>query len=362
VSDIFISYATVDRRLAVQLASFLEEHGYSVWWDRDLNAGEQFYIELARALAGCRLAIVIWTASSVESRWVLGEADSAASAEKLIPVRDDALPDRDLPIGFRALHTIALSDRSGLLRAISTRLEAAPPKRLSRRQVFKVRLSRWLARTRQQMTLGKMAIVVPVMAVIIYFAVALAHWLSIRDSMEPSDFSQHISTFRFSPFVTLAKSKLAGLDEWDAVEKSRSVEQVQEYVGKYPNSLYRPFLILRLSRMQAIASGKYSPVLPQSFQRVLLAEELTTLTDCRRLWFARNEIYYAAGYCFKGNFAIKEFKTRLECPFNDCKMINKFNALSQDVLSNTENKNISMLASREEDLKCPKIPIFGPCD
>src|SRR5215469_11395035 len=110
--------------------------------------------------------------------------------------------------------------------------------------------------------------------------------------MEPSDFSQHLSTFRFSPFATLAKSKLAGLDEWDAVEKSRSVEQVQAYIEKYPNSLYRPFLFVRLSRMQAIASGQYSPVLPESFQRVLGAEELAIITDCRRLWFARNEIYY----------------------------------------------------------------------
>jgi hypothetical protein len=143
MSEIFISYATVDGALARQLAGFLQEKGYSVWWDRELEAGVQFYSKLAKALAECKAAIVIWTAASIESRWVLGEADAAASANKLIPVRADALLERELPIGFRALHTIPLSDREGLLRSIRTHLEAVP-KKLSRWTIFKMRVARRL--------------------------------------------------------------------------------------------------------------------------------------------------------------------------------------------------------------------------
>src|SRR5215831_19081928 len=65
---------------------------------RELCAGQQFYGEIAGALAGCKVAIVIWTVSSIVSRWVLGEAETAASAEKLIPVREDSLSERQLPI------------------------------------------------------------------------------------------------------------------------------------------------------------------------------------------------------------------------------------------------------------------------
>src|SRR6516165_3854593 len=118
MNEVFISYARPDRKLAAGLAGVLEERGYSVWWDRELVAGQEFDATIRRVLDSCRAAIVIWTHASVGSRWVLGEAETAASKRKLIPVLADDLAPEELPIGFRALHTVTLSDTDGLLNAV----------------------------------------------------------------------------------------------------------------------------------------------------------------------------------------------------------------------------------------------------
>jgi len=362
VSEIFISYATVDRALATQLAGFLQEKGYSVWWDRELAAGEQFYSKLAKALAGCKVAIVIWTVASVESRWVLGEADTAASADKLIPVREDALPDRELPVGFRALHTIPLSDREGLLRGIRSHFEAAP-KKLSRWTIFKMRVARRLLRLRQSMTPGKLVVMSAVLACGTYFFWILTDWLAIKDSMELSDFQHHLKAYPLSPFAPWVRLKLAGSEEWELVKKSRAPEELRVYIEKFPGSLYYSFAVLLLNRLEAIASGKYSPVLlPNSSRRVLDPEEINSL-NCTKLWTARNEIYYSVGYCFSSEAAINAFRqARTECPDDNCKLFKKFNALAQDIISNTENENISKLRRREQELGC-RVPerVVGIC-
>lgn len=358
MADIFISYATDDRAEAARLAAFLAEQGYSVWWDRELAAGQQFYEELAQALADCRVAIVLWTTSSIKSRWVLGEAETAASAEKLVPVRADSLSERQIPLGFRALHTIPRSDHAGLLRAIKQRCEAVP-KPMSRWDIFKMRLARRLLATRERLTFSNVAAAAVVILLGGYFLVVLMDWVTIRDSIEPSDFERHLDSFPFSPFASRAQAKLSGLKEWETVKASRSVGELQDYVQKYPGSIYYEFARLRLTRLQALASQKYKPVLVDSSRRPLKPEDINGL-DCSRLWTARNEIFYYLGYCFVSDAAIDAFATRSECPYNNCKVIQKFNSLTQDIVSKIENDNINSILSRELERGCRISPV-GPC-
>jgi hypothetical protein len=305
---------------------------------------------------------VIWTASSVESRWVLGEADTAASAAKLVPVRHDSLPESQLPIGFRALHTIPLRDREGVLRALRNRLATAPIP-LSRWATLKRRLSRRISGSLQRVTAGKIAVFAALLGIAGYFLLALTDWLAIRDSMEPSEFEHHLATFPFSPFAGSARAKLSGMDEWPNVLRSRSIQELQQFADKYPNSLYRPFVLLRLQRLQALASARYKPVLlPDSSNRLLDAQDIERL-NCDRLWTARNEIYFAVGYCFSSDSAINFFhQNSVECHYNNCKVFKKFNALAQDVISNTENENISRLRRREREVGC-RVPeqVRGIC-
>ena len=42
MADIFLSYASEDRDRVRPLVESLEEHGWSVWWDREIHAGPRF--------------------------------------------------------------------------------------------------------------------------------------------------------------------------------------------------------------------------------------------------------------------------------------------------------------------------------
>lgn len=101
-SDVFISYQSQDRPVAQALGAALAADGYAVWWDRDLVPGENYAVEIQRQLDGARCVVVLWSAASVASSYVLDEASRARDAKKLLPVRIEEMA---LPLGFGMLHT-----------------------------------------------------------------------------------------------------------------------------------------------------------------------------------------------------------------------------------------------------------------
>ena len=105
MADVFLSYAHTDRPLMAPLVAAVESQGWSVWWDRAIAPGQEFDRHIAAELAVARAVLVVWTDSSVESRWVRGEARDGADRGILVPVR---IGEPRLPIDFRALHTIDL--------------------------------------------------------------------------------------------------------------------------------------------------------------------------------------------------------------------------------------------------------------
>ncbi|WDP92193.1 MAG: Hsp70 family protein [Desulfobacter sp.] len=110
MADIFISYASQDRKIANALADILSQQGWSVWWDRKIPAGKRFAQTIEKAIADARCLIVLWSLSSVGSDWVGDEADEGRSRGILIPVLiEDIRP----PMGFRRIHTADLSGWKG---------------------------------------------------------------------------------------------------------------------------------------------------------------------------------------------------------------------------------------------------------
>jgi tetratricopeptide (TPR) repeat protein len=110
MTDIFISYARADRGRAEQLARVFEQQGWTVWWDRELFAGNVYSKEIAGALAGAKAVIVLWSQSSVASNWVKDEAQDGATRDVLIPVLIDKV---SLPLGFRQYQAADLSGWDG---------------------------------------------------------------------------------------------------------------------------------------------------------------------------------------------------------------------------------------------------------
>jgi adenylate cyclase len=107
VADIFVSYARADKARVAPLVAALEAQGWSVWWDPEITPGQEFDSQIAAALDAAKAVVVVWTPTSVDSRWVRGEAREAADRGVLAPVRFQGAR---LPIDARALHTTDLDD------------------------------------------------------------------------------------------------------------------------------------------------------------------------------------------------------------------------------------------------------------
>ena len=70
MSDIFISYSRTDLSKAKAIAELLDQHDWSIWWDRRIPAGRIFDDVIEEALDAARCVIVVWSKESVASRWV----------------------------------------------------------------------------------------------------------------------------------------------------------------------------------------------------------------------------------------------------------------------------------------------------
>lgn len=106
MADVFLSYAREDRELAERMADAIAQRGWSVWWDRKIHVGRSFGRVIETELSVARCVVVLWSSASIDSDWVLNEADEGARRKILVPIRiGDVRP----PLEFRRLHTATLS-------------------------------------------------------------------------------------------------------------------------------------------------------------------------------------------------------------------------------------------------------------
>ncbi|HXV80690.1 MAG TPA: toll/interleukin-1 receptor domain-containing protein [Candidatus Binatia bacterium] len=107
MADLFISYAREDEARVERLARALEERGLSVFFDRQIPAGQTWRSHIGQALSGARCVVVVWSPASIASNWVSEEADEAKRRGILVPVLLDLV---EPPIGFRSIQAADLSD------------------------------------------------------------------------------------------------------------------------------------------------------------------------------------------------------------------------------------------------------------
>jgi TM2 domain-containing membrane protein YozV len=131
MNHIFISYSKRDRDRAQRLAETLRHQGLSVWWDDHIPAGMPFDEAIEQALKAARCVVVLWSESSVKSRWVREEASKGKDRGILVPV---LLDDVEIPIGFSLIQAVRLTgwptavaeaEFNKLLQAIHTVLQSS---------------------------------------------------------------------------------------------------------------------------------------------------------------------------------------------------------------------------------------------
>jgi hypothetical protein len=113
MSDIFISYASEDRDRVKVLAEALAMQGWLVWWDREIPFGKAFDQVIKEALNDARCIVVAWSKHSIESDWVIEEAQYGRERKILVPVLLDEPHDELPPFGFRRIQGANLRNWDG---------------------------------------------------------------------------------------------------------------------------------------------------------------------------------------------------------------------------------------------------------
>ncbi|MCR9271347.1 MAG: SUMF1/EgtB/PvdO family nonheme iron enzyme [Hyphomonadaceae bacterium] len=105
MTDIFLSYSRADRPKAQIMAQALEEDGFTVWWDKVLRAGQTYDEVTETMLRDAHVVIVLWSETSVKSKWVRAEATLGQRNCELVPAM---IEDAERPIMFELVQTADL--------------------------------------------------------------------------------------------------------------------------------------------------------------------------------------------------------------------------------------------------------------
>jgi hypothetical protein len=107
MTDIFISYKREDEARVASIVEGLRGAGLSVWWDRDISAGDSWRQAISEHLESARCVIVVWSETSVDpgGELVHDVAGRAKARGVLLPVRIDRIT---APLGFGEVQSLDL--------------------------------------------------------------------------------------------------------------------------------------------------------------------------------------------------------------------------------------------------------------
>jgi hypothetical protein len=109
--DVFLAYSTEDRAAAEPVIEVLKRSGFSVWWDiESIPIGSDFADFMFEAVSAASCVVVLWSTSSVQSEWVLREADMGRRRAVLLPV---LLKPVTIPPAFQSIQTADLTGWTG---------------------------------------------------------------------------------------------------------------------------------------------------------------------------------------------------------------------------------------------------------
>jgi hypothetical protein len=110
MADVFISYSHRNAARVIPIADSLARDGYSLWWDADMRAGDDFGPRIERELHAAACVVVAWSRIAKHSLWVRAEAMEALETGKLVQLVLDRVK---LPIPFTMVHFADLSRWNG---------------------------------------------------------------------------------------------------------------------------------------------------------------------------------------------------------------------------------------------------------
>lgn len=105
MNDIFLCYSKQDINAALRLVQLLEAEGWRVFIDKKTQIGRRWHKEIERELHSAKAVVVLWSATSRDSDFVLEEAEYGKRNSILFPAFIEAV---EYPYGFGRIQTADL--------------------------------------------------------------------------------------------------------------------------------------------------------------------------------------------------------------------------------------------------------------
>ena len=202
MSAIFLSYSRTDRPTAQIFAEALEAEGLTVWWDKVLKAGQTYDEVTEQMLRDAGVVVVLWSQTSVKSKWVRAEATLGQRNATVIPAM---IEDADRPIMFELTQTANLIGWQGDRTNENWR--------------------NFIADIRGAIAVEPSSEATPSANETPDKTIEATFWTSIKDSSDPSEFEAYLSRYPNGHFTDLARSRLSGLTTQPSQPVSAPVAQ-----------------------------------------------------------------------------------------------------------------------------------------
>ena len=128
-AEIFISFASQDRRVALTLCAALENRGFKCWISsRDILPGENFQSAIVKAIRNSKIMLLVFTANSNNSEEMNKELALASQSKLMVvPLRiEDVTPNDAFAYEFATRQWIDFfADWELAIQQLSDRIEAA---------------------------------------------------------------------------------------------------------------------------------------------------------------------------------------------------------------------------------------------
>jgi len=110
MAQIVVSYASEDRPVVEAFIGELELRSLKVWWDGHLRPDDKIHERIRTEIGRAACVVVVWSPTSVNKDWVIGEALLASDQHKLITVCATGVSEGDLPLPFRVRKMVSIRD------------------------------------------------------------------------------------------------------------------------------------------------------------------------------------------------------------------------------------------------------------
>jgi hypothetical protein len=249
VPDIFISYSRADRPRAETIVEALRAEGFSLWWDADLRPGESYDEVTEENLRNAGAVIVLWSKTSVKSKWVRAEATMGERHCVLAPVLIEAC---DRPLRFELMQTEDLTTWSGdrtdrnwrsLVRAVNIALGREAPLQDADVHASRERPPEAASRHADE-------------------TIESTFWSTIHDTDEPAELQAYLKRYPGGEFRALAEARLASLSKKASSEVNARASIPAPLIATaiFSASLIVGILMMLFASMIGIGSFTWTPV------------------------------------------------------------------------------------------------------